>query len=136
MSEKAKRGGTLRRAPIVHTNTLQRRDGHDSRSVQIDPIRGPLIHRTSEISEISEISDQRRTVLNANGNSFRSVRLIQGGNVESVLVRHEAKADLSAVRRPLPPVDLHKGRTQQITVLKDPKPKQIVIANALVDQST
>lgn len=130
MSEKAKRGGTLGRAPIGYTNTLQRRDGHDSRSVQIDPVRGPLIHRTFEIP------DQCRTVLNANGNSFRSVRLIHGGNVESVLVRHEAEADLSAVRRPLPPVDLHKGRTQQITVLKDPKPKQIVIANALVDQST
>lgn len=49
MSEKAKRGGTLGRAPIGYTNTLQRRDGHDSRSVQIDPIRGPLIHRTFEL---------------------------------------------------------------------------------------
>lgn len=43
MGEKAKRGGTLGRAPIGYTNTLVRRNGHDSRSIDVDPIRGPLI---------------------------------------------------------------------------------------------
>ena len=49
MGEKAKRGGTLGRAPIGYTNTLERRDGHDSRSIHIDPVRGPLIQQAFEL---------------------------------------------------------------------------------------
>ena len=49
MGEKAKRGRTLGRAPIGYTNTLERRDGHDSRNVGGDPIRGPLIRQAFEL---------------------------------------------------------------------------------------
>lgn len=49
MGEKAKRGGTLGRAPIGYTNTLERRDGHDSRSVDVNPARGPLIRQAFQL---------------------------------------------------------------------------------------
>ena len=43
MSEKARKGGTLGKAPLGYLNVRQRVDGHEIRTVAIDPERGPLI---------------------------------------------------------------------------------------------
>ncbi|MCZ4538444.1 recombinase family protein [Gordonia terrae] len=49
MGEKAKKGGTLGRAPIGYLNTIDRRDGREIRSVEVDPERGPLVKLAYEL---------------------------------------------------------------------------------------
>ena len=49
MGEKAKKGGTLGRAPIGYLNTIDRREGREIRSVEVDPERGPLVQLAFEL---------------------------------------------------------------------------------------
>ncbi|MBN9630369.1 MAG: recombinase family protein [Actinobacteria bacterium] len=49
MGEKAKKGGTLGKAPIGYLNTLDRIDGREVRSVAIDHERAPLIRLAFEM---------------------------------------------------------------------------------------
>ncbi len=49
MGEKAKKGGTISRAPIGYLNTTDRSEGHEVRTVAIDPERGPLIRQAFEL---------------------------------------------------------------------------------------
>lgn len=49
MGEKAKKGGTLGKAPIGYLNTLERIDGREIRAVAVDPERAPLIRLAFEL---------------------------------------------------------------------------------------
>jgi len=48
MTQKAKVGGTPGKAPIGYMNVRERVDGHEIRTVAIDPERGPLIRLAFE----------------------------------------------------------------------------------------
>lgn len=49
MREKAKKGGTLGRAPIGYLNTIDRQDGREIRSSTPDPERAPLVKLAFEL---------------------------------------------------------------------------------------
>lgn len=49
MGEKAKKGGTIGKAPIGYLNVIERYDGRDVRTVAIDPVRGPLIAQAFDL---------------------------------------------------------------------------------------
>ncbi len=49
MGEKAKKGGTIGKAPIGYLNTIERVDGREVRSVTIDAQRGPYIKLAFEL---------------------------------------------------------------------------------------
>ncbi|ASR04349.1 recombinase family protein [Gordonia rubripertincta] len=48
MGEKAKKGGTLGRAPVGYLNTIDRSEGREIRTVEVDPERAPLIRYAFE----------------------------------------------------------------------------------------
>jgi hypothetical protein len=63
MREKAKKGGTLGRAPVGYLNTIDRVDGRDVRSVSIDAQRAPFIRLAFELyadgsHSIDQIADE------------------------------------------------------------------------------
>ncbi len=49
MGEKAKKGGTLGRAPLGYLNTIERIEGREIRSVAIDPERAPFVKLAFEL---------------------------------------------------------------------------------------
>lgn len=49
MGEKAKKGGTLSRAPLGYTNTIDRVDGREIRAVKVDEERAPLVKLAFEL---------------------------------------------------------------------------------------
>ncbi|GAA0993372.1 recombinase family protein [Subtercola frigoramans] len=49
MGEKAKKGGTLGRAPIGYMNTIDRVDGREIRAVEVDPERAPFVKLAFEL---------------------------------------------------------------------------------------
>ena len=66
MGEKAKKGGTLGRAPIGYLNVREIVDGHEVRTVAVDPERAPFVKQAFElyrdgatIAEIQEILTDR-----------------------------------------------------------------------------
>lgn len=54
MAEKAKKGGTLGRAPLGYQNTRERYDGREIRTVTLDPERAPLITQAFELYATGE----------------------------------------------------------------------------------
>ena len=49
MGEKAKKGGTIGRAPLGYLNVIERFDGRDVRTVKVDPERGPVVQLAFEL---------------------------------------------------------------------------------------
>ncbi|MEV0772767.1 recombinase family protein [Nocardia salmonicida] len=57
MGEKAKKGGTLGQAPLGYLNVmLQTEDGRKIRTVEIDPVRGPLVRQAFELYATGDYS--------------------------------------------------------------------------------
>lgn len=54
MREKAKRGGTVSRAPLGYTNVRETFEGREISTVAIDPVRGPLIKQAFELFATGE----------------------------------------------------------------------------------
>ena len=54
MGEKARRGGTLGRAPIGYLNVRETFDGHEVRTVEVDPERAPLVRLAFELYATGE----------------------------------------------------------------------------------
>jgi DNA invertase Pin-like site-specific DNA recombinase len=59
MGEKAKRGGTLGRAPLGYMNTRERFEGREVRTVVIDPERAPYVTLAFELYATGEYSLER-----------------------------------------------------------------------------
>jgi site-specific DNA recombinase len=59
MGEKAKRGGTLGRAKLGYTNIRERFEGHDVRTVAVDPDRAPFVKMAFELYATGEYSLER-----------------------------------------------------------------------------
>ncbi|MDR1432607.1 MAG: recombinase family protein, partial [Propionibacteriaceae bacterium] len=66
MGEKAKKGGTLGRAPIGYLNITEKVDGHDVHTVAVDPERAPFVREAFQmyadghtLQEICDILGQR-----------------------------------------------------------------------------
>ena len=59
MREKAKRGGTLGRAPIGYINVRERFEGREVRTVVIDDSRGPLVRQAFELYATGEYTLDR-----------------------------------------------------------------------------
>ncbi len=59
MGEKAKRGGTLGRAKLGYTNIRDRFEGHEVRTVAIDPERAPFVTLAFELYATGEYSLER-----------------------------------------------------------------------------
>jgi DNA invertase Pin-like site-specific DNA recombinase len=59
MGEKAKRGGTLGRAPLGYANVRERFEGREVRTVTIDPERGPFVRLAFELYATGEYSLER-----------------------------------------------------------------------------
>ncbi len=54
MGEKAKKGGTLGRAPLGYRNVIDRFDGHEVRTVELDPERAELVRIAFELYATGE----------------------------------------------------------------------------------
>ena len=66
MGEKAKKGGTIGKAPIGYLNTIDRREGREIRSIEIDPERAPLVKLAFQLYAdgnvtIQDIADELTT---------------------------------------------------------------------------
>ncbi len=59
MGEKARKGGTLGRAPLGYLNVIERFDGRDVRTVAIDPDRAPFVKLAFDLYATGEYTIER-----------------------------------------------------------------------------
>lgn len=87
MGEKARKGGTLGRAPIGYLNTIDRQDGREIRSVAIDPVRAPLVRVAFErYAEGDATIKDIATELTARGMTTRPTRNRPAGPISHTKV--------------------------------------------------
>lgn len=86
MGEKARRGGTLGRAPLGYMNVRERFEGREIRTVGLDPERAPLIRQAFELYATGEYTlNSICRVLNDQGFRTRPGKLPGGPMTDSTL---------------------------------------------------
>ena len=85
MGQKARNGGTITRAKLGYVNVGEQFDGHEVRTVAVDPERGPLVSKLFELFATGQYSGQQvHKRITAAGLRTRGTKRYPGGQVISM----------------------------------------------------